>query len=132
VTDFAKRCELEEWVIQEAALGYMRLVTDFAKRCELEALCTERDGMLACNAAADSGCQVHRYTHDQITALSTRMRALAEPDTERLPDWAKPLMRHVRNFCTTHHGSDNPDLLRMIHAWDALTDEQRLQCGVDP
>jgi hypothetical protein len=48
-----------------------------------------------------------------------------KPDVERLPNWAKPLMRHVRNFCTTHQGAENPDLLRMLHAWEALTDEQK-------
>jgi hypothetical protein len=48
-----------------------------------------------------------------------------KPEYESLPEWAKPLMRHVRNFCRTHCGSDNPGLLRMLRAWDALTDEQR-------
>jgi predicted hydrolase (HD superfamily) len=95
-------------------------MTPFQKQCELEALVTEREAIAV----------LHRHnptesTHEQMLSLAASMRALVEHGSERLPDWAKPLMRHVRNFCTTHQGAENPDLLRMLHAWEALTDEQR-------
>jgi len=103
-------------------------VTPFAKRCKLEALVTEREGMLAENHHRLQCGNSIAYGDEAFDDLAARMRALAETDAKHLPDWAKPLMRHVRNFCATHHHQGvalAPDLLRILNAWDALTDEQR-------
>jgi hypothetical protein len=96
-------------------------MTDFAKRCELEAIKVEALKSLV----PDTGSAGAKLDYEHLEKCAARIRALAKPDAERLPNWAKPLMRHVRNYCTTQCSPANPDLLRMLYAWEALTDEQR-------